>query len=71
MEKFKISLKMLILALGFSAVAPSCTNLDEELYSQVSADNFFQTEEELVSALGAAYTSLYGFAGNGTVWGIQ
>lgn len=71
MEKFKISLKMLILALGFSAVAPSCTDLDEELFSQVSADNFFQTEEELVSALGAAYTSLYGFAGNGTVWGIQ
>ena len=62
---------MLMLALGLMVVAPSCTNLDEELFSQVSSDNFFKTEEELISALGAAYTSLYGFAGNTSVWGAQ
>lgn len=71
MKKFSLTSKMLMLALGLMVVAPSCTNLDEELFSQVSADNFFKTEEELISALGAAYTSLYGFAGNVSVWGAQ
>ncbi len=29
----------------------SCTNLDEELYSEVTPDNFFKTDEEFISAL--------------------
>lgn len=37
----------------------SCTNLDEKLYSQVTQDNFFKTDEERVTALAAAYTILY------------
>lgn len=37
----------------------SCTNLDETLYSQVTQDNFFKTDEERVTALAAAYTVLY------------
>lgn len=58
--------KMLLLAVGFIAFSPACTDLDEEIYSEVTADNFFQTEDELISALGAAYTSLYGYTGNWT-----
>lgn len=44
----------------------SCTNLDEKevLYDQVTADDFYKTEDELTSAIGAAYTNLYGFGGN-------
>ncbi|WP_207632891.1 RagB/SusD family nutrient uptake outer membrane protein [Foetidibacter luteolus] len=44
----------------------SCTNLDEreELYDTVTSDNFYKTDEELVAALGAAYTNLYGTFGN-------
>jgi starch-binding outer membrane protein, SusD/RagB family len=34
----------------------SCTNLDEELYDSVTPANFFKTQEEFISALGAAYT---------------
>jgi hypothetical protein len=45
---------LLIVAFGFS-----CTNLEETLYSQVTNDNFFKTEEERVTALAAAYTVLY------------
>lgn len=44
----------LLIAFSFS-----CTNLDEQLYSQVTQDNFFKTTEEQVTALAAAYTVLY------------
>lgn len=37
----------------------SCTDLDEKLYSEVTSDNFFQTDEERTTALAAAYTVLY------------
>lgn len=47
---------LLVLVVAFSF---SCTNLDEKLYSQVTQENFFKTEEERVTALAAAYTVLY------------
>ena len=53
------------------AIMPSCVDEDEEIFSQVTADNFFQTEEELISALGAAYTSLYGYMGASNFWGAN
>ena len=65
MKKYLISFKTLMLAFCMIAFMPACTDLEEELFSEVTADNFFQTEEELISALGAAYTSLYGYANGG------
>lgn len=62
---------MLMVAVCFIAVMPACTDLEEELFDQVTAENFFQTEEELISALGAAYTSLYGYMGNVSMFGAQ
>lgn len=50
-------------------ISPSCTDLDEELYSQVTTDRFYQTEDDFISALGAAYTNLYGIFGN--YYGLQ
>jgi starch-binding outer membrane protein, SusD/RagB family len=46
-------------------LAGSCTKLDEKelLYSEVSTEDFFAGERTYVSALGAAYTNLYGFRG--------
>ncbi len=52
---------VVLVVVGFSQ---SCTNLDEELYSEVTPENFFNTEEEYVSALGAAYTQFQNFASN-------
>ncbi len=43
----------------------SCTNLDEKLYDTVTDENFLRTEEEFISALGAAYTGLYGMGNHG------
>ena len=42
----------------------SCTNLDEELYDSVTPENFFKTQEEFISALGAAYTQFADYASN-------
>ncbi len=49
----------LIILAGFSQ---SCTKLDEKLYGEVTPNNFFKTEQEFISALGAAYTQFGGFA---------
>lgn len=54
-----IAMVVVILA---AAVNQSCTNLDEELYGEVTPDNFFNTEEEILAALGAAYTQFGNWA---------
>jgi hypothetical protein len=44
----------------------SCTKLDEKelLFDTVISTNFYKTDAELASAVGAAYSPLYGFGGN-------
>jgi hypothetical protein len=49
----------------------SCTNLDEELYSDVTADNFFKTDEEFIAALGQAYASLGGLGNHTNLWSMN
>jgi starch-binding outer membrane protein, SusD/RagB family len=64
--------KMLLIAGFLLAFSNSCTNLDEELYSTVTFDNFFKSDEEFISALGAAYSSLIGVMGShNATWSIQ
>jgi len=62
MERVSFLLKIIMVVLLVMGLSPSCTNLDEELYSAVTPDNFFNSEEEFVSALGAAYTQFGNFA---------
>lgn len=50
-------LKYFMAALVMS-IAASCTNLDEEVYSYISQDNFFTSEEQVAIYAGRAYTSL-------------
>lgn len=51
--------------------ALACTDLSETVYSDVTADNFFKTDEENVTGLTSAYTVLYGYAGHNGVWSIN
>ena len=44
--------------LAMVIILTSCTDLEESISSEVTGENFFQTEEEFVSALGDAYTLL-------------
>ncbi len=64
MKRIYLIGKITLLVLLVAGLNQSCTNLDEELYSDVTPDDFLQSEEQFVSALGAAYSSLGGYASN-------
>jgi hypothetical protein len=66
MKKLLIPIKIILFGIILTASNQSCTNLDEELYSSVTPANFFKTEEEFISALGAAYTQFGGYAADVT-----
>lgn len=59
----KIYSLLCLLGMGYMT---SCTNLDEEIYSQIPSDKFFKTEQDVIMAAGRAYawmrwqTSLWG-----------
>ena len=62
-----------ILLVGFvlTMSIQSCTNLEEELYSDITADNFFKTDEEFIAALGQAYASFGGLGNHGNLWSLN
>jgi len=62
MKKSLFHIGAFIFLLVAATFSQSCTNLDEELYSEVTPENFFKTEEEFISALGAAYTQFGNWA---------
>jgi hypothetical protein len=70
MRKSLLLVKALIVVMLFATFNQSCTNLDEELYGEVTPDNFFNTEEEILAALGAAYTQFGGW-GSGDPWNLN
>lgn len=39
----------------------ACTNLEEEVFSEIPIDKFFQTEEDVLMNAGRAYTKLERF----------
>jgi len=63
-KRYGMLVKVTILTLIISVFSQSCTNLDEELFDSVTPDNFFKTQEEFISALGAAYTQFGDYASN-------
>ena len=64
MSKLFFISRSLFLGLFLVVFTQSCTDLDEELFDQVTTDSFFQSDEEFISALGQSYTTLYGFMGD-------
>lgn len=66
MKKIIISFKVLLVVLILVGVGTqqSCTNLDETVYSDLTAENFFADPENLVYAFGVAYTNLYQLYGH-------
>jgi len=66
-----INIRYFLIGLGMSYFASSCVDLEEEVFSAVTADNFFKTDEEFISALGQAYSSLGGLGNSGGLWGIN
>jgi hypothetical protein len=53
--------KILLLSLTIFGLLSSCTNLDEELFSQVESEDYGKTSSEIETIVGGAYASLRGF----------
>ena len=53
--------KILLAGLLVVGVNQSCTNLDEQLYDQVTPSKFLKGAEQFTSALGSSYSSLGGY----------
>jgi len=63
--------RILLVGLGLTLFSQSCTDLEEELYSDITADNFFQNEEEFIAALGQAYSAFGGLGNHFNLWSIH
>ncbi len=73
-NKMKRSLllgKILLVGLFITVFNQSCTNLDEELFSEVTPDDYFKTEEQFVTALASAYTRLGPIGFEGDIFAFQ
>ncbi len=53
--------------LGFA----SCSDLEPEFNDVITESTYFQNEDAFISALGSAYTNLYGIAGHGGLYSLQ
>jgi hypothetical protein len=73
MTKMKNSMikKICMAGLGLMFFSQSCTDLDEEIYSEIPAEQFFQTDAEFIAALGQAYSALGGIGNHGHLWSIN
>ena len=63
--------KSTFIAAAITLSLGGCTDLDEEIFDELTSADFPRSDEEYIAALGAAYTSLYNFGNNNTVWGLQ
>lgn len=64
----KSIIKNISLALAGTLLAGACTNLDEEVFSDIPMDDFFQNEKNVVANAGRAYTKLQGYNGEQNIW---
>jgi hypothetical protein len=63
--------KLFLIGLLVAFSTQSCTDLDEKPFSELTDETFPTTDEQFISALGATYTSLYGFANHGGYFSLQ
>ncbi|NTV83640.1 MAG: RagB/SusD family nutrient uptake outer membrane protein, partial [Bacteroidales bacterium] len=68
--KKSIYLKLFLTTLLVTALF-SCTNLDEEVYSDIPLDEFFQSEKEVLQNAGRAYTKLQKFPEEFSIWTLM
>ncbi|MBA4745703.1 MAG: RagB/SusD family nutrient uptake outer membrane protein [Muricauda sp.] len=52
-------IKFLFFVLAVFGLSRSCTELDSEVYSEITPETFFQDDAQLSSAASSAYTTLY------------
>ncbi|HOP13978.1 RagB/SusD family nutrient uptake outer membrane protein [Lentimicrobium sp.] len=68
MKKMKYIVLSLVGACALTMV--SCTDLEEEVYSDIPLDKFFQTERDVLMNAGRAYTKLQRFPEEQRLWSL-
>ena len=71
MKTIKKAIKIFLTGLVALVLTPACTDLDEEVFSVIPADDFLTTPEQFVSAVGSAYGPLTTWARSNTAFGAQ
>lgn len=61
-------MKKLLITVLAAIGAMACTNLDEEIYSKISKENFFTSEEQFVKYSARAYSSLQHWGTEKSLW---
>ena len=69
--KNRIFKKVMILGIGLTFFTQSCTDLEEELFSDLPANEFYQTPEQFIAALGSAYSSFAGIGNHSGLWTLN
>ena len=64
MKRVLITLQILLVGILLMTTQPSCTKLDEKVYSELTADKFFADTNNLIYAFGLTYTNLYDLVGH-------
>ncbi len=70
MKKFSIIL-LVLMAFVIVPLNQGCTDLTEQPFSDITADQFPQTEEQAIALVGAAYTSLYPLMNHNSYFSLQ
>ena len=70
MKKSQYLIRIIMILSIVAAFSQACTKLDEKLYDTVTPSDFFKSDAQFVSALGAAYTTLGNYA-SGDVNNLQ
>lgn len=71
MKNFRRLGKIALLGTCLLTFNNSCSNLEEEVFSDIDANSFGKTEEEAKAAFGSIYTQLYNFCNHNTIWSVQ
>lgn len=64
MKNLLIKAKIVLVVALIVFSQQSCTKLEEEVYSDLTADKFFENPDNLIYAFGTAYTTLYSLVGH-------
>jgi hypothetical protein len=64
MKRYKFYIHAFLLSAVLVFSANSCTDLDEEVFSETTGDLFFSNPDNLISGFGVAYTNLYDLVGH-------
>ncbi|MGK7396663.1 MAG: RagB/SusD family nutrient uptake outer membrane protein [Candidatus Cyclobacteriaceae bacterium M3_2C_046] len=66
-QLIKINIKAGLLAL--LVMVASCTDLEEDIHSEILKDNYYKNETEFIAAIAPAYGGLRGYSGD--VWALN